>query len=317
MVEGLATQIRPAAFEVTPGAGEHLSMAAIGHEFWIKAPSERTGGSFSLTESTTAPGKLVGWHVHDAEDEAFYVLDGEYRFTVGGDELLARAGGLIFIPRGAPHTFTVGPRGGGCLTIFTPGGYEDAFRRIGAAIERGELTPEFWGRLGAEHRTRFLDEAEVDAVGSPRGFVATPETSERIEWPGARLTVLAAADQTGGSLTLIHNNSDAFTIPWHVHEDDELFYVLEGRYGVRCGEHAFEGGPGTVFFLPRNVPHEQSVLTDGARKLMLVAPGGMEGFFRGLAQTINDATITPERRREIARRNRMRFLEDDEQPRRV
>ncbi len=106
----------------------------------VGAASDRTGGSLSLTESTTAPGNSVGWHAHDSEDGTFYVLEGEYRFTVGGDELCAHAGELIFIPRGEPHTFTVGPSAGPCLTIFTPGGYEDAFRKLGAAIDHRTRT---------------------------------------------------------------------------------------------------------------------------------------------------------------------------------
>jgi quercetin dioxygenase-like cupin family protein len=298
------------ALQVPPDGGERLSMAGKGHELWIKASSEQTGGSFSLTESTTAAGGSVNWHVHDAEDEAFYVLDGEYRFTIGADELLARPGEFVFIPRGAPHRWTAGPQNVRCLTIFAPGGYEGAFREIASAMADEALSPEFWESLGARHRTRFLDDAEVDRSAPPRGFALAPGAAEQIQWPGVHLSLLAGKDETGGSFTLLHEVCHAVTIPWHVHEDDEAFYVLEGRYGVRCGGETLEGGPGTFFFLPRNVPHQQSVLSDGARKLALFAPGGFEGYFRGMAEAINGGAITPQRVQEIARANRTRFIEE-------
>jgi quercetin dioxygenase-like cupin family protein len=309
MVGDAVTEIRAVAFEVPPGGGERVSMAAMGHEFLLKASTEQTGGAFSLSESTSVGGASVNWHVHYSEDEAFYVLHGEYHFTIGGEDLVARAGELIFVPRGTPHRFSVGPEGGRCLTIFAPGGYENAFRKIAVATERGTLTSAFWDQRSSEHETRFLDGAGGDGFASPRGFAARAETAERIDWPGVRLTLLAGADRTGGSLTLIHDDCDAFTIPWHVHQDDEAFYVLKGRYRIRCGDQTLEGGPGTFFFLPRNVPHEQTVLTNGARKLALIVPAGIEGFFRGMAEAINDGTMTTERKQEIACEHRLRFLD--------
>ena len=142
-------------FMTTTEDCEYVSWPGRGHHFWIKAPNERTGGSFSLTESQGAAGTSVGLHVHDAEDESFYILEGDYRFTVADQEFLASAGSLVFIPRGVWHGFKIGATDGRCLSIFTPGGYEEVFREVGAAMATGADTAEVFARLGAKHHTRF------------------------------------------------------------------------------------------------------------------------------------------------------------------
>jgi hypothetical protein len=54
-------------------------------------------------------------------------------------------------------------------------------------------------------------------------------------------------------------------------------------------------------FLPRNIAHEQSLRTDRARELALLAPGRFEGYFRGMAEALNCRAMTPQRIQEIAR----------------
>src|SRR4051812_40128865 len=55
---------------------------------------------------TMAPGrKGPSAHVHDDEDDAFYVLDGALAFLVDDDEILAPAGTFVLVPPGVLHTF--------------------------------------------------------------------------------------------------------------------------------------------------------------------------------------------------------------------
>jgi mannose-6-phosphate isomerase-like protein (cupin superfamily) len=44
-------------------------------------------------------------HAHTAEDDSFYVLEGELTFTVDADEVLAGPGTFVLVPPGVPHTF--------------------------------------------------------------------------------------------------------------------------------------------------------------------------------------------------------------------
>ncbi|HEY3990263.1 MAG TPA: cupin domain-containing protein [Acidobacteriaceae bacterium] len=88
-----------------------LSVAeADGPAYWflnglnvVLATSESTGGAYSMVRHTGAPGHATPYHLHHAEDEAFYVLDGEFTFFCDGEKRVVRPGGYLFLPRGIPH----------------------------------------------------------------------------------------------------------------------------------------------------------------------------------------------------------------------
>ena len=44
-------------------------------------------------------------HAHAAEDDSFYVLEGELTFTVDGEEIVAGVGTFVLVPPAVPHTF--------------------------------------------------------------------------------------------------------------------------------------------------------------------------------------------------------------------
>ena len=44
-------------------------------------------------------------HIHHRDDEAWYVLEGLLYVRVGEDEIEARAGSGVFVPRGKAHTY--------------------------------------------------------------------------------------------------------------------------------------------------------------------------------------------------------------------
>jgi mannose-6-phosphate isomerase-like protein (cupin superfamily) len=87
------------AIVVAPGTGRRVGNV----EFL--ALSESTP-RFNLSVITMAPGRDgPSAHVHDDEDDAFYVLDGELRFVVDGHEIVAPAGTFVLVPPGVSHTF--------------------------------------------------------------------------------------------------------------------------------------------------------------------------------------------------------------------
>jgi uncharacterized cupin superfamily protein len=44
-------------------------------------------------------------HVHEREDETWFVLEGEYTFEVGGQTFRAGPGDYVFGPRNVPHSY--------------------------------------------------------------------------------------------------------------------------------------------------------------------------------------------------------------------
>jgi mannose-6-phosphate isomerase-like protein (cupin superfamily) len=44
-------------------------------------------------------------HIHHADDECWYVLEGRLGFTLGGEEIEADPGDAVFVPAGTPHAY--------------------------------------------------------------------------------------------------------------------------------------------------------------------------------------------------------------------
>src|ERR1700723_4088667 len=91
---------------ISPGsvtAARGPAFVVLGNLFIVKATTESTGGAFSMVYQIAAPGHATPYHLHHVEDEAFYVLDGEYTFICDGVKTVVGPGGYIFLPRGIPH----------------------------------------------------------------------------------------------------------------------------------------------------------------------------------------------------------------------
>jgi glyoxylate utilization-related uncharacterized protein len=54
---------------------------------------------------TDPPRYIAPLHIHHADDEAWYVLEGALRFRLGDEEVEAHAGGAVLAPRGTAHTY--------------------------------------------------------------------------------------------------------------------------------------------------------------------------------------------------------------------
>lgn len=54
---------------------------------------------------TSAARPIAPLHVHYADDEAWYVLEGLLGFQRGDERIEASAGTAVVVPRGTPHTY--------------------------------------------------------------------------------------------------------------------------------------------------------------------------------------------------------------------
>jgi mannose-6-phosphate isomerase-like protein (cupin superfamily) len=95
----------------------------------ILATRDQTGGSLGLFRQTVAPKSGPPTHIHQAEDEFFYVVSGEFKVKLGDRIMNAPSQSVMFVPRGAAHTFqNVGTKPGMLLVGVTPGGFEKMFQ---------------------------------------------------------------------------------------------------------------------------------------------------------------------------------------------
>lgn len=84
--------------------------------------SAHNGGAFLLCEVEVDFMGGVPPHIHSREDETFYILEGDFEMTIGGQTTSATKGDTAFGPRDVPHTWHCTTEGGGRLLIFvTPG----------------------------------------------------------------------------------------------------------------------------------------------------------------------------------------------------
>ncbi len=108
----------------------------LGELVTYKVTSDQTGGAYSLFEVASRPGSEAPPHVQHREDEAFWVLEGEYEFLVEGRTLRMPAGSLLYVPKGNLHAHkNVGDSTGRMLVSQTPGGlHERFFEEVGEEV---------------------------------------------------------------------------------------------------------------------------------------------------------------------------------------
>ncbi|CAH0998875.1 Quercetin 2,3-dioxygenase [Neolewinella maritima] len=115
---------------------EGRPVTVLGDRMRIKLTAEDTNGLFTLIEEDNAAGVQIPPHIHEHEDEVFYVLAGELELTVGDQTTVLQAGDLAFGPRGVPHSWrTIGSSTTRVLLSVFPAGLEAMF------AELGELPP--------------------------------------------------------------------------------------------------------------------------------------------------------------------------------
>jgi quercetin dioxygenase-like cupin family protein len=137
---------------VTTAVTEELSF--LGSRARILLDGSRTDARLGVVDMIEVPaGHMPPLHVHHAEDEAFYLLDGEVTLYLPGQQIVCRPGDLAIAPRGAPHAYRVGERPARWLVISSPAGFE---RFVAAVAALDDLDPAAVAAVAAEHDIEIL-----------------------------------------------------------------------------------------------------------------------------------------------------------------
>jgi mannose-6-phosphate isomerase-like protein (cupin superfamily) len=155
------------------------------------AESEQTYGRFALIEYDSKLGNEPPPHVHEREDEFYYVLEGKVDAYVGREVFNAGAGECFFFPRRTPHGFVIRSPRLRALILISPAGFEKYFSAMSSPAENLDLppdaitysqgTPEQAVRVAAELGLRFLSPGEIaeqmpafPGVSAPSNGSSTP-----------------------------------------------------------------------------------------------------------------------------------------------
>ena len=109
-----------------------------------------------------------------------------------------------------------------------------------------------------------------------------------------RMRILVAED----GFSLIEAQAERGNMPpLHVHHDeDEAFYVLEGRLSLHTPAGAVEVGAGEATLGPRGVPHTYRVESESARWVVTTNGGGFARFVEATSVPAEgDGYAPPER----------------------
>jgi mannose-6-phosphate isomerase-like protein (cupin superfamily) len=145
---------RAAGHKVDRDGGERLRFS--GAEVVVRASADTTGGAFTIIEEISPLD--TPRHMHENEDEVFYVLEGDHVIQVGEEEFHLGPGGLAFGPRRVPHAQRrVVPRTGRTLIMTSPAGFEGFFRELAEAETEGTIGPEVYARVSERYGITWLD----------------------------------------------------------------------------------------------------------------------------------------------------------------
>jgi len=139
--------LRVAAGEDRFGEYRGLGISSIA----FKVTTQDSGGILILENTFREKGGPAR-HLHNDQDEWFYIAEGEFIFEVGQEKMRLKPGDSLLGPRQVPHVWAyTGGAGGKILIAFLPAGKMEAFfREVTKTNAMPIQDPALWRAHGME-----------------------------------------------------------------------------------------------------------------------------------------------------------------------
>ncbi|MBS41848.1 MAG: cupin [Nocardioides sp.] len=131
----------------------------------IKLGGDRTDGVLSVVEFEGPRGFGPPLHSHDVEDELFYVLDGEVRFTSGDVETVGAPGTTVWLPKQRPHQFQVLSETAKVFQVTTPAQFDDFVRTLGEPASEARVPDPV--EIDGAHVAEVCAQFQIQVLGPP------------------------------------------------------------------------------------------------------------------------------------------------------
>jgi quercetin dioxygenase-like cupin family protein len=138
----MTESIAPVTGSVISGPDVQAAIWFLGALSQVRVSGAQTGGAFALADHLARRGNASPVHVHDRDDETFFVLDGELRVFAGEEEHAAGPGTVAVLPRRLRHAYVVTSATARFLTLHTPAGFEQFAAEAGEPARALALPPE-------------------------------------------------------------------------------------------------------------------------------------------------------------------------------
>ncbi len=140
--------------------GERKTVALGPNAVTLILSGNDTEGRYSVTEFSAAPppAPSAPLHIHRKEDEAMYVLEGNFQLSIDKKTIPAPSGSFMLVRRGTLHTIVnLGPGFGRLLIVLTPPGFEGYWE------EMANLSKASGGRLDPAQVSVIREKYNMDA----------------------------------------------------------------------------------------------------------------------------------------------------------
>lgn len=132
------------------------AFSVFGIELRVLLSAKDTGGAVSALIATHKPGEGPPDHFHRSQEEFIFILEGTYSVTIDGRSDTVGPGAMLFIPRGAVHSFkNVGDTVGRMLDCAN-GGQDAYFREVSQSVKSaGFVDMAEIKKISLRHDTEF------------------------------------------------------------------------------------------------------------------------------------------------------------------
>jgi quercetin dioxygenase-like cupin family protein len=140
-----------------------------GRRFTLHLAGDTTGGAVGIAEIEWSPNGVTPFLTHQLENQAYYVVDGEFEVILAdGEDLVAGPSELIWLPRGVKHAIRCGPEGARVVLCYFPGSRIDQMFRQVAQLGDFSSDPERFKTFLAWAADTYSVEMDLDLAPPPK-----------------------------------------------------------------------------------------------------------------------------------------------------